>query len=174
MKKLLIILSIVAITISCKKVHDVFTFDINNSSSFTISSQSGLNLPFSIPTPDINTSSESEFENNNTKASLVKEIILKKITLKITSPSDQTFKFLKNITIYISADGEKEIELAKLENITNDVSNTIDLTPTKSLLDVYVKKDKYKLRTEVTIDEVVLHDVNVDVNLTFQVTAKGA
>lgn len=174
MKKLLIILSIVAITTSCKKVHDVFTFDINNSSSFTISSQSGLNLPFSIPTPDINTSSESEFENNNTKASLVKEIILKKITLKITSPSDQTFKFLKNITIYISADGEKEIELAKLENITNDVSNTIDLTPTKSLLDVYVKKDKYKLRTEVTIDEVVLHDVNVDVNLTFQVTAKGA
>jgi len=174
MKKIFFILFLLLNIISCKKAHDLFTFDVTDSSSFTIESQYGINLPFSIPTPDVNTSSEKEFENNNTKASLVKEIILKKLTLTITSPEGQTFKFLKNITLYISADGEDEIMLAKKENIDDGVGSVIDLEPTSAFLDVYVKKDKYKLRTEVTTDEVLLHDVDIRVDLTFQVTAKGA
>ena len=106
MKKILFLFLISLSILSCKKTHDLFTFDVNDTSNFTIESQYGINLPFSVPTPDINTSSEKEFENNNTKASLVKEIILKKLTLTITSPDGETFKFLKNITLYISADDE--------------------------------------------------------------------
>ncbi len=174
MKNIILIIIITTSILSCKKTHDLFTFDVKDSSSFTIEAKYGVDLPFSIPTPDVTTSSETEFKNNNTKASLVKEIILKKLTLTITSPSGQTFKFLKNITLYISADGEKEIELAKKENIDNNVGTSIDLDPTSAFLDVYVKKDKYKLRTQVTTDEVLLHDVDVKVDLTFQVTAKGA
>jgi len=174
MNKITLIIIVLVSLLSCKKTHDLFTFDVNDSSTFTIQAQSGINLPFSVPTPDVTTSSEKEFENNNTKASLVKEIILKKLTLTITNPSDETFKFLKNITLYISADGEDEIELAKKENIDNSVGSSIDLEPTSAFLDVYVKKDKYKLRTEVTTDEVLLHDVDVRVDITFQVTAKGA
>jgi len=170
MKNYVIIAIFVVATIftsSCKKL---LTFDISDSTTTTIDVGLPVSLPFEIPTPDITTNSESEFEQNNTKVELVKEIILKQLDLTITSPSDKTFSFLKSIEIYISADGEDETKLAWDNDVQSD-AKTIELEITKEALDKYVKKSKYKLRTKVTTRETLTQKVDLKIDFTFQVTA---
>ena len=45
----------------------------------------------------VTTNSSAEFENNKTKASLVKDVKIRSLKLSITDPSDKTFTFLKSI-----------------------------------------------------------------------------
>ncbi len=167
-----VILSVLLIgtvlTFSCKKL---LTFDISDSTTTTVDANIlPFQLPVEIPTPDITTNSESEFAQNNTNVDLVKEIILKKLQLTITSPSGKTFSFLKSIEIYISADGESETKLAWNDNVESN-ANSIELETTKEALDKYVKKDKYKLRTKVVTKETLTQSVDIKIDFTFQVTA---
>ncbi|HOA38728.1 MAG TPA: hypothetical protein PKJ36_10015, partial [Flavihumibacter sp.] len=105
MNRVLIALGLVAIIVfgACEKIKDLLNFSIANESSFTVSSTTPINSPYTINTPDVTTNSSQEFENNNTNAKLVKEVKLKSLTLTITNPSQQNFNFLKTIRIYISS-----------------------------------------------------------------------
>lgn len=155
---------------SCNTVDDLLTFTISNNTSITIKSTSPINLPSEIITPEVTTNSSAEFENNKTKASLVKDVKIRSLKLSITDPSDKTFTFLKSIHLYISTSNSDEIELAYLDNI-NASSNTIDLICTDQKLDQYIKADSYKIRTKVTIKETLTKDVTVKADMKFKVTA---
>ena len=158
------------IPFSCKE-GKLFTFYISDQTTITIeNSLLPFNLPFDIPTPDITTNSETEFEQNNTKIELVKEIVLKELDLTITSPVDETFTFLKSIYFYISTSDSDEIELAHKDNISSDATS-IQLEPTDAVLDSYVKSNKYKIRTEVVTKETLFHDIDIQIDLKFRVTA---
>ena len=158
----------IILTVSCKKL---LTFDISDSTTTTIDANIlPFQLPVELPTPDVTTNSENEFAQNDTKVELVKEIILKKLVLTITSPNDKTFSFLKSIEIYISADGEDEMKLAWNDDVQSD-AKSIELETTNSALDKYVKKDKYKLRTKVVTKETLTQSVDIKIDFTFQVTA---
>ena len=155
-------------TFSCKKL---LTFDISDSTTTTVNGNVlPFQPPFDVPTPDITTNSENEFAQNNTNVDLVKEIILKQLSLTVTSPENKTFSFLKSIEIYISADGEDETKLAWKDNIDSN-AKSLDLETTNAALDKYVKKDKYKLRTKVVTKETLNEDVDIKIDFTFQVTA---
>lgn len=171
MKNLVIIAILVSATIftsSCKKL---LTFNVSDSTTTTIDvNPLPISSPIEIPTPDITTNSESEFEQNDTKIELVKEIILKELDLTITSPDDKTFSFLKSIEIFISADGEDETKLAWDTDVSSD-AKVINLTCSKEALDRYVKKSKYKLKTKVTTRETLTKSVDLKIDFTFQVTA---
>jgi hypothetical protein len=174
MKKLLLYSTCIvflALGGSCKKIDQLLTFTISNESSFTISATGPVNLPIDFLMPNNTTNSSEAFTNNNTDASHVKNIYLKSLQLTITSPSNQTFNFVKSIHIYISTDSSNEIELASLDDIPQNV-NTIALTPTSAALDKYVKASTYNLRTEVVTDQGLTQDVDVNVDSKFQVTAK--
>jgi hypothetical protein len=172
MKSKLIALSLfLALVIcSCNVVDDLLTFNISNQTSIQIKSTSPINLPSEIITPDVTTNSSEEFKNNNTKASLVKDVKLKSLKLTIESPEGKTFTFLKSIHLYISTTDSDEIELAYQDNI-NSSSNMIDLICTDKKLDQYIKVDKYKIRTQVTLKETLTQDVTVKANMEFKVTA---
>ncbi|MFW0737123.1 MULTISPECIES: hypothetical protein [unclassified Flavobacterium] len=155
---------------SCDAVDDLLTFTISNETSIQIKSTSPINLPSEIITPDVTTNSSAEFENNKTKASLVKDVKLKSLKLMITNPSDKTFTFLKSVHLYISTTDSDEIELAYQDNI-NASTNSIDLICTDARLDQYIKADKYKIRTKVTLKETLTKDVTVKAEMKFRVTA---
>jgi len=158
---------------SCKKIDNLLTFYVSDQSETVIESNLlpfNFSLPFEIPIPDITTNSETEFENNNTKIELVKDISIEELKITITSPNEKTFSFLKSLRIYISTDGEQEIEIAYIENIESD-AKTIELSTTEENLDKYVKKTKYKLRTEATVRETLTQDVGLLIDLKFKVTA---
>jgi hypothetical protein len=170
MKTFLLSLSLLFFIGACKDVDDLLTFEISDSFELTIASGSPLNLPIELATPDVATNSSQKFENNNTKAELVKDIRLKTLNLEITDPVDKTFNFLKSIEIYISTNGNNEILLAHLYDIPQDV-NTIELIPTSEKLDIYVKSSTYQLRTKIITQETLSQEVDLTGGVTFKVTA---
>ncbi len=155
---------------SCDAVDDLLTFTISNNASIKIKSTSPINLPSEIITPDVTTNSSAEFENNKTKANLVKDVKIRSLKLSISDPSDKTFTFLKSIHLYISTTNSDEIELAYLDDI-NTSNNSIDLICTDARLDQYIKADSYKIRTKVTLKETLTKDVTVKADMKFKVTA---
>ena len=155
---------------SCDEIEEMLTFSVNDSTNIRIESGSPLNLPLEIPTPALTSNSRQEFENHNTHADLVREVKLQQLKVTITQPAGKSFSFLKNIRIFISADGQSEIELAALDNITTD-SGVIELIPTQQKLDAFIKASTYNLRTQITTDETLTQDVDARVDLRFRVTA---
>lgn len=146
-------------------------FDMDFYSSVTVPASSGINLPFNLFTPDVTTNSEATFGSNNTNKDLLEEVKLTKMTMNITSPNDQRFDFLKEIHIYIDADGLSEVEIAFKENIPETIGTTLELDVNGNDIQEYLKKDKFKLRVETVTDEFVSDDVQIEVYSKFNVNA---
>lgn len=174
MKKLFPLLLIIAVfgIISCEKLNELITFNIRNTSSLTIKANSGVNIPFVIPSPEITSSSEQAFKNNNTRADLVDEATLESLELLITAPDDQTFDFLNEIEIYIKADGLEEALLASRYNIPESIGNSLSLESSGLNLKEYIKKESYSIQTRVVTDKVISRDIDLDVHMKFRIKAK--
>jgi hypothetical protein len=168
--KVFIIFSAMMVLVGCKDVDDLLTFNISDQISITVPSNSPLSLPSEIATPEVTTNSSQKFANNNTEASLVKDVKLQELKLTIKTPSGKTFNFLKSIQIYISTNTSNEILLASLDNVPVNMT-AINLTPTEAKLDTYAKSSSYKLRTSIVTKETLTQDVAVQADLKFRVTA---
>jgi hypothetical protein len=168
---ILILPLVLAITFACSEIDKILTFNIENEANFSIPSTIGINSPFIIQTPDIQTNSTQEFANNNTKKDLVNDVKLSALNLKITSPTNTNFSFLKSINIYISAEGVAEKRVAYLTDIPDNVGSSIDLIPTNEKLDEIIKQDKYSIRTEVVTDKTFFQDIEIHAKMNFKVTA---
>lgn len=169
-KSFAIITLLALFIVSCSIVDKLLTFTISDQTTITIATGFPIGTAMSIITPEVTTNSSSEFENNNTKANLVKDVTLKELTLTITDPTDKTFSFLKSIHLYISTDANDEIELAYLDDI-NSNANTITLITTAAKLDKYIKASSYKLRTKAVTKETIAQDVSIKADMKFRVTA---
>jgi hypothetical protein len=157
---------------SCKKIDKLTQFNINHTQQVTIPSSTGVNLPFNILTPDITTNSESTFASNNTRKDLIEEIKLTNMNLIIQSPTNGNFNFLKSISIYIKAEGLAETRVAWKDNIANNQSRTLSLDITEADLKEYIKKDKYTLRLNTVMDELITSDHTIKLDANFYVDAK--
>lgn len=167
MRKLLIILFTALSFAGCKKIH-LTTFDVNNSTSFTVPAQTPIG-PFNVP---VTTSSQSNFQQQGTDASHLQEVSLNKLSLTITSPANKTFDFLDKIHIYISASGQAEQELAYLDPILHNGAVTINLNPTGIALVDYIKQDSYSLKISTTTNQLLTQDVTIRADMNFKVKAK--
>ncbi|MBT1697204.1 hypothetical protein KK083_09980 [Fulvivirgaceae bacterium PWU4] len=170
MQRVIIAVLVLAASFSCEEVDKLLTFSVNNEVTIQIPASTVIDLPVGIPTPDVTTNSDQTFQNNNTRASLVKDVKLQEMKLTITAPTGKTFSFLKSIYIYISTGQNDELLLASLEDVPANVNN-ITLKPTGEKLDPYVKASSYKLRTSIITDETLTQNVDVKANLRFKVTA---
>jgi hypothetical protein len=173
MKKTILLFAVITTTIwSCKEVNKLTQFNMNYSDEITIPATLGIDLPIDIWTPDIPTNSSSTFESNNTHKDLIQQIILKKMILTITSPEESTWDFLKEIEIYISAEGLEKKKIAWMDEIPQTGLKSIDLTVSTEDLKEYIKKDEYKLETKTVTRQLVSHDTKVEIKSTFFVDAK--
>lgn len=170
MKKLIFFLPLFLLCLfSCKKVNELLTFEINNSSNIKIPATGLINAPVISPVP-ATVSAQESFKNNNTSASLVKDVSLNKLTLTITDPAATNFDFLKTIKIYIGTDNSDKVLLASLDNVPTGVS-VIDLVPGTAKLDKYIKAESYTLYTDVTLRSSVAKELTVRADSKFKVTA---
>ena len=145
MGKIILIIGIALSIIGCKKVAKLTQFNMEFNETVVIPSSAGVNLPFNVLTPDIQTNSESTFEINDTRKDLIEEIILTDIDLTISSPTNGNFNFLKSIEIYISADGLDEVKIAWKDSVPSNLT-FLDLDVTGVDLKEYIKADKFSLR----------------------------
>ncbi len=172
MKKIIIlILSLISI-ISCDKIDKLTQFDLDMETQVTIPSGLPINTPFDIPTPPIPTQSSQVFENNNTSKDLIEQAKLKKMKLSIISPATGNFDFIKDIEIYISADGLPEKKIAWIYDHPNDRQNILNLETTTIDLKDYVKKDEISIRIKTVTDEILTQDYEIKVEYTFFIDAE--
>lgn len=150
------------------------TFNVNDSSNSTIEGQLPISLPFHLPIIPITSSNTTEYENNNTAPDLIKQVVLEDLTVTITNPSNEDFSFLEGISISIlysdQSDDEDGVVIAYLENI-NSSDRIIHLTPSGANLVPFLKEDSYKLKTEATVKEILMYDVDIKIDLKFKITA---
>lgn len=173
MKFLIVLFAILlGLTTACKPGDKFTQFDIEYNSSFTVSSGASVNVPINLFTPDVETNSESTFEVNDTRKDKIQEILLTSLLITVTAPNGKELDFLKEIEIFISANGLNEVLLASKYNIQNTVGVSLLLDP--SLIDFkeYIKKDEFTLRVRTVTDEAILQDVDVDIRTKFYVDAK--
>jgi len=159
-------------TWSCKEINKLTQFNMDYNDEITIPATLGIDLPIDIWTPNISTNSSSTFESNNTHKDLIQQIILKKMNLTITSPEESTWDFLKEIEIYISADGLEKKKIAWMDDIPKTGLKSIELTVSADDLKEYIKKDEYKLEIKTVTRQLVSHDTKVEIKSTFFVDAK--
>jgi hypothetical protein len=172
MRKLLlaVLVLLTFIGTSCDKADDLLTFYINQEETIRIESNFpvGLVLPLS-PVP-VTTNSKETFKNNKTRAELVKDVSLNKLTLTIAEPSSENFDFLRSITIYLSSESAGETKIAYLDAVPKGVK-TIELKSTNAKLDRYIKGDTYTIRTEASIGKPITRDIAIKAAMRFKVTA---
>ncbi|MDY7394434.1 hypothetical protein UMM65_04215 [Aureibaculum sp. 2210JD6-5] len=167
----ILILAVVSV-ISCDQIDNLTKFTMDYDSSMTIPSSTGINLPFVLNTPEMESNSESEFESNNTHKDLIEDIRLRVLKLTLTSPENEDFSFLESIKIFIVADGLQELEIAYNEDVASSAGKVLDLKTIDVDIKDYIKKDKFSLRVKAVTDEVITTDHHIDIHSEFFVDAK--
>ncbi|MGE4289480.1 MAG: hypothetical protein AB7E36_12385 [Salinivirgaceae bacterium] len=165
-------LILIALLAGCDKLDKLTQFTLNYEENIVIPSSFGIELPFDIYTPEIESNTASTFSVNNTRKDLIEEISLKTLTLTLTDPSDSDFSFLNEIHIFISADGLDETEIAWKETIPNDVGTVLSLETTGVNLKDYILKDNFSLRVNTKTDKLLSADHHIDLDAEFFVDAK--
>ena len=154
------------------KINDTITFEYTEESNFSIPGSAPIGVLDNLPTPSIQSSSQEEFENNNTSAERVDEVILNELNLSITNPSDRTFSFLSSVKIYISTNTESEILLAERTNIPQNVGSTLMLETTGENIKSYVVEDQFSLRYEIEVRETTASETDINAEMVFGVSAE--
>lgn len=156
---------------SCKKISELTKFDLKYNTEGTIQAGLGTLVPFDVNTPDVPTQSQEEFEGHNTGKNLIQAVQLKELKISIITPEDQNFDFLKNVEVYISAEGQQEVKIAWKSDLPDTQAKEIVLDCADTNLKNYIMSDKYKLRLKTTTDKVLNKDVDVKIANTFRVDA---
>ena len=158
----------------CKKIEDLLTFQVNDSSSFVVPASGILNTTvLSLPGATVNSSSSGTYSANNTSADRVQDVTLDRLALTVTDPAGQTFDFLKSVKIYIATDnsGTNKTLLASLSPVPTG-QTTINLTPSGAKLDLYLRSNSYTLYTDVELAQAVRQNTTVRADSRFNVKAK--
>ena len=148
-------------TASCKKILDLLTFQINDSSTFQLPATGPL--PGGVAGPvitlpvTVNSTASSTYQNNNTAGNYVQDVTLDRLALTITDPAGQNFDFVKSISISISTDaaGSNKVLLASLSPVPTG-QTTIELKPADQKLDLYLRGGNYTLFTTVEMTQLGL------------------
>ena len=156
---------------SCNAIKKLGQFYVNYSAQAVFPANLPVNLPVTIPTPPIATNSQQVFQSNNTRSNLIQSVRLDQLTLNITSPAEQTFSFLQNISVYVSSDSLPEVEIASKQNIPLDAGDTLVLDVSGADLENYIKASQIKLRVSGTTRQLVTSNINVNMNARFMVQA---
>lgn len=158
---------------SCKKIVSLLSFQVSDSSTFTVPGTlfiTGATL--NIPVVTVTSTSQSTYKNNNTSAEYVQDVALDRLTLTVTNPSTQNFDFLKSISIYIATDaaGSNKVLLASLAAVPTG-QTSISLTPAGNKLDLYLKSNSYTLTTTAELAQTLRQNTDVRADSRFNVHA---
>lgn len=169
-KNSLFSLILVFLLTGCEKIDKLTQFDMGYKMTVVIPSSTRINLPFNLFTPDVKTDSESTFAINSTSKELIEEVLLTKLSLTLTSPSNGDLGFIKSIEIYISADGLSEEKVAW--TTSSSAGKSIELEVSDKDLKEYIMKDEFKLRLSTVTNELLTSEHKIEVNANFFVDAK--
>ena len=172
MKHILVLVCFALAFAACKKANKLTQFNMEYNETAVIPASTGINLPFNILAPDVESNSEATFEANDTRKDLIEEINLSKLDITVTSPASEDFSFLKSISIFISGSGAAETKIAWLDNVPSNSGSVLNLNVSDIDLKEFIKGDSFSLRLNTVTDEVLTSDYHIKMHSTFFVDAK--
>lgn len=167
---LVAVLFFALVAVACEKVDDLLTFYIEEEETITVESHFPIGALVPLTPVTVTTNSEETFKNNKTRAELVKDVTLNRLTLSITEPATENFDFLKKIEIYISSEGKDEVKIAYLDQVPANAT-TLNLKSTNTKLDEFIKGETYSIRTKAELAKPVSEDITIKADMRFKVTA---
>lgn len=172
MKRLTTYLLIVtAVLLSCTSCRKLGTFTLDYSTDIVIPSQTGISVPFTVYSPDVETNSTSKFESEGTSTKYVNKIQLSQLKLSIINPSSANFDFIDEIQIFISAPGQNETLIAEKLNIP-ETQLTSFLCDVKDVnLKDFISQDYYELRVRTVTDQVFSQEITIRADQLYTVEA---
>ncbi len=157
---------------SCEKIEDAISFGFNIRNDFTLPPNIPINTPFNLPGIPMDYNADGTFEQNNTKAELVKEIKLDYFKLTITEPVGQDFTFVKDVELKLNKDGVGEKLIAWKYDVSEDVGQVLDLEVTPDALDAYLKSNEgLTMSLRVTTDKLTTKEVKISSDIRVRVKA---
>lgn len=174
MKKLILFISFISAAFafqSCERIVKGITFGFNIRGNFELPPNIPANLPFNLPGIPVSYDIAKEFENQGTKAELVKEIKISYFRMKIEEPIGEDFSFVKDIELRLSKDGEDDKLIAWKYNIDDNIGQDLELEVTPDALDRYLKTSGFSLKVSVTTDEVTSQEYKISYDIRTSVKA---
>lgn len=166
-------IALLVLGVSCKKLAQLLSFTVSDSTSFTVPASGTLaGAVLNLPGVGVKTTAQSTYQNNNTSAQYVQDVTLSSLTLTTTNPTSQNFDFLQSISIYISTDaaGSDKVLLASLSPVPKG-QTSIALNPAGNQLDKYLKASSYTLTTQAQIAQPLRQDTDIRADEKFTVHA---
>lgn len=156
---------------SCKKVLELITFQISDSS--TVNVPPTIPGSYTLPGIAVTSTSTNTYQVNNTNADYVQDVTLDRLTLSIDSPAGQNFDFLKSVSIFIASDatGTNKVLLASLNSVPKGQS-AILLAPTDSKLDLYLRSGSYTLITSAELSQALVQPITLRTEARYNVRAR--
>jgi len=173
MKKLILLPIMALLFWSCEDELDKLTmFDVRNSASFSIPATTIINSPLALNTPAIESNSNNDFSNNNSRKDLIESAKLTRLTLRIDDPQGGNFDFLNDVELFVNADGLPEVLFASISDIPEDQASEIRLTPTSEELAPYLRADNYSIRVRAITDQTIAEEHTINADFTFFIDAE--
>ena len=161
---LLALLTLLLGTTSCKKILNLLTFQINDSTTFQVPATGPAPGPLpnpvlTLPGITVNSTASSTYQSNGTASDYVQDVTLDRLALTVTDPAGQNFDFIKSISISISTDaaGTSKVLLASLNPVPTG-QTTIELKPAGNKLDAFLRGGSYTLFTTVEFTQLGLRN----------------
>lgn len=173
MKTLLLpLLAVSLMMVSCDKLHQLTQFTVTDQFDTKISAGLATMLPTDIATPPVTSNAEKELSANNSHINMIESAKLKAMDLTIIDPIGVNFDFLKDLELFISADGVPEKRIAYVFNVPDTVGSSLPLNCDDVELQAYIKKGTYTVRMRVTTDKLLNKDITIRINSKFRIDAK--
>ncbi len=169
MKKHFLLLLLIPFFAGCDMLGELTKIDLPLSQSLTIPKATPANVETIITTPAIETGIESVLASYNVTTDLIQAVSFKE--MKLTSTTGN-MTFLKNLEIWISAEGLDDKKIAWVTDVPETTGTSIDLTVSTDDLQTYILKDKFTLKFKTTTDKVLDADQNITMDMKFTIDLK--
>jgi len=175
MKKSYLLILLVILFSSCKKIDELTQFTLSFDESVTIPAfPLIIENPISYPDPpfSIETNVTEEFAKYNTSPDRIEEVKLEEASLRVLDSNVANFDFLKSIKFYLSADGLDEELIASKLNIEDGTGQKLDLDIAGQDLTAFLQKEVIEIRMEIATDQVVPEEFDLQIFIDFFIDAK--
>jgi hypothetical protein len=127
-----------------------------------------LDSQITLQTFSFETNTNSVLASKNSNKDLLEEAFIEYIRMNALAPDTLNFNFLKDIEVYMLADGLPEILGAYYYDIPNTKLRLLELETTKENMKEYLKKDALQLKIKVTLREVLKQGSILKMDINFK------
>ncbi|MBO6516151.1 MAG: hypothetical protein JJ975_06345 [Bacteroidia bacterium] len=161
-----LLFAVVAFFASCDEL-SLINYDLDFATAeITIKATTVADTTYSLASNTLDPA--KELADNGVNADNIKKATIKSVDMTLSSPDTGNFDWAKDAKVFITADGQPEMEIASVSDVPEGIdqfaiqSLDVDLIP-------YIKGGPFSVRLEASTDQAIPVDHKVIINMTFNV-----